>query len=352
MCINTNNLVRARLKISATPKYKTLTSGKRKKLCVVEECEKGSIASADMCARHLHACECIIDECDQLSTKPSRMCDEHSQDYRKCTKCEEILPSNGFHHTTRKNIKKDGTETIRKGYHSVCKPCDLIIGRLSSKKRDKNRDQFMILLTNVTTIDRNNKCVCDLTLEYIKNLYLAQDKKCYYCSNILTLEKGDRTLSQISLDRVISSVNHIIGNCVVSCLFCNYAKSACSAEDFLNFLQILRDPSKIDSIKSNYAGIAGDPRICSTLRDKAVQRDKKLFKTLNVITSSEIRQLMIAQDYKCAITGIPFLNLKIPYFPFKMSLDRINNDDKNHSKDNCQLVCLAIQLGRNEKTIE
>ena len=34
-----------------------------------------------------------------------------------------------------------------------------------------------------------------------------------------------------------------------------------------------------------------------------------------------------------------------------MSLDRIDNS-KDHLIDNCQLVCLAIQYGRNNKTVE
>lgn len=34
-----------------------------------------------------------------------------------------------------------------------------------------------------------------------------------------------------------------------------------------------------------------------------------------------------------------------------MSLDRIDNS-KLHTADNCQLVCMAIQFGRSDKTIE
>ena len=34
-----------------------------------------------------------------------------------------------------------------------------------------------------------------------------------------------------------------------------------------------------------------------------------------------------------------------------MSIDRINND-KGHPYENCRLVCLAIQLGKNNKSDE
>jgi len=50
-------------------------------------------------------------------------------------------------------------------------------------------------------------------------------------------------------------------------------------------------------------------------------------------------------------TGIPFINAHISKFSFKMSLDRIDNS-KLHTADNCQLVCMAIQFGRSDKTIE
>jgi len=32
-----------------------------------------------------------------------------------------------------------------------------------------------------------------------------------------------------------------------------------------------------------------------------------------------------------------------------MSVDRVNND-KSHTADNCQLVCLAINYGKNDNT--
>ena len=352
MCLHTNDLVRTKLKISATPQYKILAT-RRCILCVVEGCGKYPASKADMCLSHLHACECIVEECDGISTHKSRMCDEHRQSYRKCSKCQEILLLTEFQPHNRTRYKKDGTAYVDNTYMSACIICTKERqSKISGEDRYANKNPFTVLINNAKTADSQKQSECDLTLNYVVNLYVIQGEKCYYCKNKLTLAIGDKTLSQISIDRVNRDVNHIIGNCVVSCLFCNYAKNGATLEDYLNFLQVLRNFSTFETIKGGYAGIPNELSMYSSIRARALRCDSNKLANPNVMTNEEIRQLMIDQGGKCAITGIPFLNLRIPYFPFKMSLDRIDNDNKNHSKDNCQLVCLAIQFGRNDKTIE
>lgn len=73
---------------------------------------------------------------------------------------------------------------------------------------------------------------------------------------------------------------------------------------------------------------------------------------VNVISTAEIRELIERQNNCCAITGIQFINAHVNKFPFKMSLDRIVNGNELHTKDNCQLVCMAIQYDKSDKSNE
>jgi hypothetical protein len=210
-----------------------------------------------------------------------------------------------------------------------------------------------ILIAASRSRDREKHRDFNIEEDYIKFLIDKQDNKCYYCNNDLELINKVKKLSQISIDRVDSNFGHVKDNCVITCLFCNYAKNKTKVEYFLDFMNVLKDFSLYEDIKNKYidtklqTNLYYNNKICAERADKK----KSNYEPSNLISVKDIKQLYIKQNGCCAITGIPFLNLKLDMFPFKMSLDRINNDGL-HTIDNCQLVCMAIQYGRNNKSME
>lgn len=83
-------------------------------------------------------------------------------------------------------------------------------------------------------------------------------------------------------------------------------------------------------------------------RDKARDRAGK-----GALTTDDLLELLFAQDYKCAVTGIT-LQLQSPETgkignPFSPSLDRLDNE-KGYGRGNVQLVCLMYNNAKNRFT--
>lgn len=80
--------------------------------------------------------------------------------------------------------------------------------------------------------------------------------------------------------------------------------------------------------------------------------DKKKFGSVKTITTKEIEEMIKMQNYKCAVSGLPlFFHPSEKRFILQPSVDRIDNT-KPHTKDNSQIVCLAIQFGRLTNSVE
>lgn len=367
------------LEIKKTLNYKILPSGYKQRLCTVENCNK-SARKGGMCRKHTNIKMCIYPQCNQLSCNCKELCDEHFKDYSACNTCKNILKLDMFYIMSRKELDNDGKIITIKYPKADCILCYSKNRIPESKKyyenhkegisvkakiyREKNRDQirsqrfeyyeknpFKILVRSCSYYDKINGRNCDITEEYIKKLLAKQDYKCYYCNQDLEIINRKHKFSQISVDRIDSDIGHIKGNCVASCLFCNRCKNETKLHYFIDFINVLKDKSLIENIKSKYDHIKKHPKLINNMMSSAYHYDIKKSDDVNIITVKEIKDLLIKQNNCCAITGIPLINAHILKFPFKMSLDRIDNT-KLHTKDNCQLVCLAIQYGRNDKSID
>ncbi|VBB18999.1 hypothetical protein YASMINEVIRUS_1531 [Yasminevirus sp. GU-2018] len=216
-----------------------------------------------------------------------------------------------------------------------------------------NNNLFSCLISTCKQTDKMKNQVCDLTVESVLGLLQSQKSKCCYCGHVLDIEKGDKKLSQVSIDRSDSNLGHTIENSVLSCLFCGLGKNATNVDWFRDFISVIKS-DQYDAMITKYQDEKKDVNIVANLRSRAWHSDndnRDPGDKIQVISVNEIRELAREQNNVCAITGIPFINTKLDKFPFKMSLDRIDNTG-THTKDNCQLVCLAIQYGRNDKSIQ
>ena len=69
------------------------------------------------------------------------------------------------------------------------------------------------------------------------------------------------------------------------------------------------------------------------------------------LTVEWVEKKMILCNFRSEYTGIKMFPSKTKFFPFKPSLDRIDNS-KGHTKDNVKLVCMAENFARNNFTFD
>jgi CRISPR/Cas system Type II protein with McrA/HNH and RuvC-like nuclease domain len=175
-------------------------------------------------------------------------------------------------------------------------------------------------------------------MDFLHYLHKKQNRKCYYCANVLNLENNNnKTLDQISIDRKNSNIGHVMGNCVLTCLFCNSTKTDRSIEEYKLFLEFIRHPDKIHEhiIVPHKTWITP---IFSNLKTKHPETD---------ITREWIQEQFDRQNGRCFYTGIKMIITKENRYLFKPSMERIDCS-KPYTRDNCVLVCLGSNLGRND----
>lgn len=169
---------------------------------------------------------------------------------------------------------------------------------------------------------------------------------------MLEVNIGSSKLNQISVDRIDSDLGYTLDNCVLSCLFCNHAKNEVKVNDYYNFITVLKH-GMTKEIELKYRDYKENKlnSMINTITGNAYRNDKDKGLTSSKISYDDIINLLGKQNYCCAITGLKFMNFKNSKFPLKMSLDRIDNS-KSHTIDNCQLVLLAIQYGKSDKSMD
>ncbi len=78
-----------------------------------------------------------------------------------------------------------------------------------------------------------SKIVCNLTKEFLIDLYHKQDGKCYYSGRALGFMKGDR--DNLSVDRIDSLKGYEQTNVVLCCAIINVMKNSLTTEDLINY---------------------------------------------------------------------------------------------------------------------
>lgn len=218
--------------------------------------------------------------------------------------------------------------------------------QISQKKKsiEKTFDGFLTkIICRCKYNDEIKNFKCDLDKDYIINLKELQNNLCYFCKNELIYERDSKQLNQASIDRIDNNLGHIKGNVHLTCIFCNHAKNINTNKTYKSFIDWLIGKEVIN--KENYKT---DNRYLSKLCDSSKYYDKKKFNENDankIISKNEIQELIVEQNNKCSITGLPLIPCLTNYFPLKPSVDRLDNK-KGHTKDNCQIVCLAIQHGK------
>lgn len=246
-----------------------------------------------------------------------------------------------MHKEERKNyekINKVRIAQVHKNYQQNNKEY------LSEQKKIYSKKRFInCLLLHC----KGKKIGFDIDETWVLFVLQSQNSKCFYCKLEIyepMNEKWNKFL-QISIDRKNSNIGYIKENCVLSCLFCNLSKNASTVEQFIDYLNLLKTGDSMNKYKDE-KNIDWAYRLSNFMK-VFTQKEK----VPNEFSPEIIKQMFIKQSGLDYFTGLPMITSKIPHFPFKPSIDRIDNS-KPHTLDNCVLVCLAGNYGRHVATVE
>lgn len=108
---------------------------------------------------------------------------------------------------------------------------------------------FNFLMNNCKITDsKKDGHIFDLDLPWCYKMLEAQSGLCYHCSVFMSISKGSKDRTQISIDRVDNSQGHCKGNVVLTCLGCNLVKRDKAFKDFgSDENKVVKKDSRFDS---------------------------------------------------------------------------------------------------------
>ena len=301
-----------------------------RKVCNVENCSTRVVPFQDVCGKHggKHIYKkCSEENCEDNSHDKTGKCYKHSDKVYQM-KCEQ----DGCESLCRKTVKyclKHRTDVTMEMYLKI------LINNMKGHDKKDGYDQNKVIL-----------------FEELSEICTNQDKKCYWCNRTLLSTNND-LLTKISADRLQNTFGHEKENIVVTCTFCNLAKNNSSCIDFKKYMNCL---------KNDDAPCFDDEKKFSQWHSQLIARIKKIHLShlekldLNekenvCITSNWIKNQFIKQNGLSYYTKIPMFSSSKAYYPFQPSVDRIDNN-KTYTEDNCVLVCLSENYGRNSLKVD
>ncbi len=348
------------------------------RVCEIDGCEivLSDKNKKNICNKHLRPCS--VNGCPNIATTIRGKCIAHGgKDTRKRCKykdCgrrvvpyQDVCGTHGGKHTYKKCSEKDCNKNSHdktgkcyihsdKIYQVKCMypGCDALcrknIKYCLKHRTDLSMENYIkILIRNMRGYDKKdgydiNKLA---SIDELIQIYNNQNKKCYWCNRIVS-SINDELLKKISIDRINNNIGHEKNNIVIACIFCNLAKNNSQSTDFKKYLNCLKTNSLVDfSDEDKFTGWA------SQLINGIKRTYKNHLKKLNLsesdnicITLDWIKKQFIKQEGLSYYTKIPMFSSTKAYYPFQCSVDRIDNN-KTYTEDNCVLVCLSENYGRN-----
>jgi len=89
---------------------------------------------------------------------------------------------------------------------------------------------------------KRRKQKCDIDLQYLKEIYEAQEGRCVYTGVDIELPDGKKSnpLITASLDRIDSKKGYVKGNVQFISVICNHAKNDLTHEEMVSWIDSLR----------------------------------------------------------------------------------------------------------------
>ena len=353
---------------------KCFSHGAVRKICDEIGCEKLAQSKGKCCTHRIEDKICDVIECNNLVRSKGK-CDFHNNNERKkCDEigCENIAQSKGkcYAHsdTQRKICDEIGCENQaqNKGKcdshdpNTICIITDCNLHKVPCYSYCIEHNIFTLeeyAKYRFQAYEHSDKCAQFditniITAEQIVELCNNENNKCHFCKRFLLYENS-LTYRQLSVDRINNSIGHESGNVNITCRFCNRAKSTAEEEDYIMFMDALKF-GKIPNFDKEEIST----RWLRAQIDGAEKRHKELLQKFNLnpieypcITKEWIINELKDKKYISPYSGIPIFNSTKNRYPFKGSIDRIDNL-KPYTPDNCAIVCHAENMGRNELPLE
>lgn len=152
---------------------------------------------------------------------------------KNCSICKVDKDLSCFH---KQKNSPDGI-----GY--VCKVCkkDAL-----KKKTDTLKGRLQFLLYNSKSSARIREYEWGISIEYLEQLYEAQDGKCALTGEVLSLHRQRRGRTTISIDRIDNSKGYVEGNIQLITFQANIAKSNYSMDELIEFCRkVVEHASKL-----------------------------------------------------------------------------------------------------------
>jgi hypothetical protein len=195
-----------------------------------------------------HPRKFIIGHQNKIS-QPKRRQNYNPNEYRICTGCNKELLMSEFR---IRFVKTSSDQIVYKKPRSRCKNCDQIYNEKRNKTEEhkkwrkdyKDKTKYSIRGWVQTRLAswRAKDLQCDLTSDYLVELYNKQNGLCYYTNEEMIFPKKKLDFDGISLDKLNPEIGYKKGNVVFCKYKINTMKSNNSEIEFYNImLKILKN---------------------------------------------------------------------------------------------------------------
>lgn len=172
---------------------------------------------------------------------------------KTCSKCKEVKvliefkkdkhKSSGYS-STCKHCARKATQVwqqknveYRRNYDKAYATANKEQIRIKNKRRYQNLtlDQKFEML--IKTAQKRTKFKCFISADYLKEVWQKQEGRCAYTKLPLTADANQ--LTTMSLDRIDSDVDYVIGNVQLVCVAVNRMKSDFLEKDFIGLCNLI-----------------------------------------------------------------------------------------------------------------
>lgn len=186
--------------------------------------------------------KCVCEACGQIANKRYResnrkhVCKSIIDGKKKCFKCKIFKSVEDF----SKN------RSTFDGYQKVCKKCFANYDSVKKgyKKKSENRKNNLNTYLNYKTTNLKTKCKqknldFDLNNNFLYELYLKQNGKCYYTDIDIVHNLGCHQYNSISVDRLDPNKGYTKDNVVLASFSINSFKGMINVSEYKDFLNII-----------------------------------------------------------------------------------------------------------------